>query len=92
MKHCLSLLSEEEEKEFPINIEKIDWAYLTPLYFYGVNKFYLKIDPIYPLENALIPKNRYEYFEDLKYAFRSRDLQLPDFEKIRQDALNSKHI
>jgi hypothetical protein len=40
----------------------------------------------------VIPKNRFENFEDLHFAFRSRHLQLPDIDRIRQDALNSKHL
>jgi len=60
-----------DRQTFVIDPREIDWRQATKFYLHGIQKFCLKQESVAPNEQttALIRKNDFEYFEDLRWAF-----------------------
>lgn len=59
---------------------------------HGIQKYYLKEDSVAPFEEttALIRKNDFEYFEDLRWAFfNGKPILQQDLSHIRRDVIAS---
>ena len=61
----------EDRENFQIDPKTIDWPLATKIYIYGMQKYILKQEVICPTNEKapIIPKNKYTYFEDIKFAF-----------------------
>lgn len=64
-------MNESERKEFFIDPKEIDWRLTIKFYIHGIKKYCLKQESVAPdqKDTALIRKNDFEYFEDLRWAF-----------------------
>ena len=82
----------EEITEFYIDPKVIDWSNTVQSYVHGIQKFCLKQESLAPGQNstALIRKNDFEYFEDLRWAFfNGKPILSQDLMQIRRDVLSS---
>lgn len=66
----LSLMSAEDQREFPIDVRKIDWRKAVSEFAYGIRRFYIKEDIVSPLTSytQLLSKNQIEFAHDIKVA------------------------
>jgi hypothetical protein len=64
-------MSADEQREFPIDVRKIDWKKAISEFAYGIRKFYIKEDIVSPMTNysQLLSKNQIECGHDIKVAF-----------------------
>jgi hypothetical protein len=64
-------MSSEEKETFYIDPKVINWRSAIKQYVHGIQKYCLKQESVAPdnKNTALIRKNDFEYFEDLKWAF-----------------------
>lgn len=55
----LTLMSAEDQREFPIDVRKIDWRKAVSEFAYGIRRFYIKEDIVSPLTTytQLLSKN-----------------------------------
>ena len=69
----------------------IDWEKHLQFYTCGTQRYYFKMDNIDPQgdQMPLISKNKYEYFEDIKFAYFSRPLLTPRMREIRAEVFRS---
>lgn len=63
-------MSAEDQREFPIDVRKIDWNKAVSEFCYGIRRFYIKEDIVSPLTTyrQLLSKNQIELAHDIKVA------------------------
>jgi alcohol-forming fatty acyl-CoA reductase len=71
VENILKQMSDSEREEFYLDPKEINWRHTVKSYNHGIQKFCLKQESVAPdsKSTALIRKNDFEYFEDLRWAF-----------------------
>lgn len=67
----LKRMTKEDAEIFFIDSREINWQQAIKSYVYGIQKFCLKQQSIFPDQKttAMIRKNDFGYFEDVRWAF-----------------------
>lgn len=71
--HVLATMTDQDKRDFPIDIRGMDWDRCLTLFSYGIRRFFIKEDTVAPYSfEQLLCKNQIELAHDIKTAYRAK--------------------